>query len=139
MQIDPTNPSPALSRRQFIRTSSLVAASAAAAVSFPSVVRGAGTKPINAVVIGLGGRGGGAGQNFLEAVKNTGVNGKIVAVADLFPEQANKATEAPFNLPANKCFSGFDAYQKVLAEPGVNYAILATPPGFRAGHFKACI
>jgi predicted dehydrogenase len=33
----------------------------------------------------------------------------------------------------------FDAYTKALEEPGVNYAILATPPGFRASHFKACI
>lgn len=139
MQTDPTNASSSVSRRQFIRTSSLVAASAAAAVSFPSVLRGAGNKPINAVIIGLGGRGGGAGQNFLEAVKITGANAKIVAVADLFPEQANRGTEQPFGLPADKCFSGFDAYQKVLALPDVNYCILATPPGFRAPHFKACI
>ena len=27
---------------------------------------------------------------------------------------------------------------KALAVPGVNYAILATPPGFRSSHFKAC-
>ena len=139
MQNDQNTPSAAVSRRQFIRTSSLVAASAAAAVSFPNVLHAAGTKPIKAVVIGLGGRGAGAGGNFLEAVKNTGVDGKIVAVADLFPEQANRGTEPPFSLPADKCFSGFDAYHKALAVPGVNYAILATPPGFRAAHFKACI
>src|SRR5215813_11658050 len=139
MSNEQINSSSAVSRRQFIRTSSLVAASAAAAVSFPAVLRGAGTKPINAVIIGLGGRGGGAGANFLEAVKITGVDGKIVAIADLFPEQANRGTEPPFSLPKEKCFSGFDAYQKVLALPGVNYAILATPPGFRAAHFKACV
>ena len=134
-----TNPSPTVSRRQFIRTSSLVAASAAAAVSFPAVLRGAGSKPINAVIVGLGGRGSGAGANFLEAVKQTGVNGKIVAVADLFPEQASKGTEPPFNVPADKCFSGFDAYMKALAVPDVNYAILATPPGFRAAQFRAAV
>jgi predicted dehydrogenase len=44
-----------------------------------------------------------------------------------------------FGVPADKCFSGFDAYQKVLALPGVNYTILATPPGFRAAHFKAAV
>jgi len=26
-------------------------------------------------------------------------------------------------VPEDKCFSGFDAYKKALAEPGVNYAI----------------
>src|SRR5262249_40596291 len=88
---NPSNTSSAVSRRQFIKTSSFVAASAAAAVSFPSVVGAQSKQPINAVIIGVGGRGGGAGENFNEAVKNLGVDGKIVAVADLFPEAAQKA------------------------------------------------
>src|SRR6476469_9258246 len=88
MLTNSSNPTSPVSRRQFIKTSSIVAASAAAAVSFPSVVRAQGKQPINAVIIGIGGRGGGAGGNFMEAVKNLGVDGKIVAVADLFPEQA---------------------------------------------------
>ncbi|HZR15850.1 MAG TPA: Gfo/Idh/MocA family oxidoreductase [Verrucomicrobiae bacterium] len=133
-----SNPSPAVTRRQFIKTSSLVAASAAAAVSFPAVVRAAGKQPINAVIIGIGGRGGGAGGNFLEAVKNLGVDGKIVAVADLFPEQAQRGKDN-FSVPDEKCFSGFDAFRKALEVPGVNYCILATPPGFRASHFRACV
>jgi predicted dehydrogenase len=136
---NPTNTSPAVSRRQFIKTSSLVAASAAAAVSFPAVIRAENQQPINAVIIGLGGRGTGAGGNFLEAVKNLGVQGKIVAVADLFPEAAQRGKEE-LKLPAETlAFSGFDAFQKALEVPGVNYCILATPPGFRASHFRACV
>src|SRR5262249_46604612 len=138
MPNNPIQASPAVSRRQFIKSSSLVAASAAAAVSFPSVLRAQSKQPINAVIIGVGGRGGGAGGNFLEAGKNLGVETKIVAVADLFPEQAKKATEN-FKVPEDKCFSGFDAFRKALEVPGVNYAILATPPGFRASHFRACV
>jgi len=138
MQDQPTTPS-AVSRRDFLRTSSLVAASAAAAVSFPSVLRAQGKQAINAVIIGIGGRGSGAGQDFLNAVKATGVDGKIVGVADLFPEAAKRGAGDPFNVPADKCFGGFDAYKKVLEIPGVNYAIMATPPGFRPVHFKACI
>src|SRR5207248_8985707 len=91
-----------------------------------------------AVVIGVGGRGGGAGRDFLDAVKNLGVDGKIVATADVFAEQARRGKEA-YGVPEEKCFSGFDAYRKALEVPGVNYAILATPPGFRPVHFKACI
>ena len=132
-----TSTSP-VSRRQFIKSSSLVAASAAAGVSFPYVSRAQAKPPINAVIIGIGGRGGGAGQNFLEAAKNVGVEGKIVAVADLFPEQARRGHEH-FQVPEDKCFSGFDAYKKALEVPGVNYAILATPPGFRNIHFKTCV
>ena len=66
------------------------------------------------------------------------MEGKIVGVADIFPKSAKKGAET-FGVPEDKTFSGFDAYQKVLALPGVNYAILATPPGFRASHFKAAI
>jgi predicted dehydrogenase len=116
----------------------MVAATAAAAASFPYVMRAQGKQPINAVIIGLGGRGGGAGKNFLDAAKEAGVEGKIVAVADIFPEAARKGMEH-FELPADKCFSGFDCYKKALEVPGVNYAILATPPGFRAPHFRAAV
>jgi len=138
MQNTSTNQSPAVSRRQFIKNSSLVAASAAAAVNFPSILHAQAKQPINAIIIGIGGRGGGAGQNFLEAAKSVGVEAKIVAVADIFPEQAKRGKEN-FDVPEDKCFSGFDAYQKALEVPGVNYAILATPPGFRAPHFRACV
>lgn len=104
----------------------------------PAILPKSSKMPIRAVVIGVGGRGGGAGRDFLDAVKNLGVDGKIVATADVFAEQARRGKEA-YGVPEEKCFSGFDAYTKALAEPGVNYAILATPPGFRAAHFKACI
>jgi len=138
MQDQSSNPSSAVSRRQFLRNSTLAAATAAAAVSFPSVLHAQAKKPINAVIIGIGGRGGGAGRNFLDACKIAGVDGKIVAVADIFQSQANRGKEH-FQVPAERCYSGFDAYVKALEVPGVNYAILATPPGFRAPMFKACI
>jgi myo-inositol 2-dehydrogenase / D-chiro-inositol 1-dehydrogenase len=128
----------AVSRRQFIKQSSLVAASAAAAVSFPSVVAAQAKQPLNAVVIGMGGRGAGAGKNFLDAAKIAGVEAKVVAVADIFPAQANRGKEA-YGVPEDRCFSGFDSYVKALQVPGVNYAILAAPPGFRPPHFKACV
>lgn len=134
----PTPTSPAVSRRQFLKTSSFATASAAAAVSFPAILHAQSKQSINAIIIGMGGRGGGAGGNFLEAAKVAGVEAKIVAVADIFPEQARRGKDS-FGVPEDKCFSGFDAYVKALAVPDVNYAILATPPGFRPAHFKACI
>ena len=155
MQDDSNNSSSAISRRHFLKSSTIAASAAgtgflagcarnkktvavAAAVTAPAVVNAQAKQPINAVIIGLGGRGSGAGRDFTEAAKAAGVEGKIVGVADIFPEAARKAAET-FGVPADKTFSGFDAYQKVLALPGVNYAILATPPGFRASHFKAAI
>jgi len=138
MQNHPLYSSPAVSRRQFIKSSSLAAASAAAVANFPAVLHAQSKQPINAIIIGLGGRGSGAGANFLEAAKNVGADAKILAVADMFPDKAASGKDN-FGVPADKCFSGFDAYQKALEVPGVNYCILATPPGFRPPHFKACI
>ena len=138
MQDYSNNNSAAVSRRQFLKSSTLAAASAAAAVSFPAVLRAQGNQPLNAIIIGAGGRGSGAGRDFLEGAKLAGADVKIVAVADLYPEQAKHGTDN-FGVPPDKCFSGFDAYKKALEVPGVNYAILATPPGLRPAHFKACI
>jgi predicted dehydrogenase len=126
-----------LSRRNFLKQSSLAAASLAA-VSFPSVLHAQAKQPMNAVVIGMGGRGGGAGKDFLAAAKHVGVDAKIVAVADLFPNAAKNGTGA-YGTPADKCFSGFDAYLKAINEPGVNYVIIATPPGFKPPQVKAAI
>jgi predicted dehydrogenase len=41
-------------------------------------------------------------------------------------------------VPKERRFVGFDAYQKVL-ESGIDLVILATPPGFRPIHLKAAI
>jgi predicted dehydrogenase len=130
-------PAAAVSRRQFLKSSSLAAASAAV-VNFPAILHAQSSQKINAIIIGVGGRGSGAGKNFLDAAKVAGVDGKIVAVADIFPEQAANGKKH-FGVPEDNCFSGFDGYQKALAVPGVNYAIIATPPGFRPPYFKACV
>ncbi len=41
-------------------------------------------------------------------------------------------------VPVDKCFVGFDAYQKVI-DAGVDIVILATPPSFRPEHLAAAI
>jgi predicted dehydrogenase len=130
-----SQPSP-FSRRQFLKSSTLVAA--ASAVSFPAILHAQNKQTLNAAIIGVGGRGGGAGKNFLDAAKIVGVDAKVVTVADAFPEQARRGKEH-FGVPEDKCFAGLDAYQKALEVPGVNYVIIATPPGFRPPYFKAAI
>src|SRR5207302_10375535 len=42
------------------------------------------------------------------------------------------------DVPPDRQFVGFDAYQKVLAA-GIDLVILATPPGFRPIHFEAAV
>lgn len=130
-----------LSRRNFLKTSSLVAAGAAT-MNFPSVLAQAKI-PIRAVVIGAGGRGTGAGGDFLEAAKAAGVDGKIVGVADAFQNRIdgclNEWKKKGAEIAPGNAVAGLDSYVKVLQIPDVNYAIIAGPPGFRAPHFKACV
>lgn len=133
-----TPPSDNVSRRHFLRSSSLAVAGTVAAVNLPSILHGQEKAAINAVIIGVGGRGSGAGKNFLDAAKAVGVEGKIVAVADIFPDHA-RGGQSNFGVPEEKCFSGFDGYVKAINQPGVNYVIIATPPGFKPSQFKAAI
>jgi myo-inositol 2-dehydrogenase / D-chiro-inositol 1-dehydrogenase len=132
-----------VSRRQFIRNSSLLAASAAAVASFPNLLH-AQTKPkLNAAIIGTGGRGSGAGKDFLDAAKEVGVEANIVALADISADQVARCRQNISRLgvqvASENCFHGFDSYLKAINVPGVNYVILAAPPGFRPAHFQAAI
>jgi myo-inositol 2-dehydrogenase/D-chiro-inositol 1-dehydrogenase len=94
---------------------------------------------LRAGVIGCGGRGTGAAINFL----NSGPNLQIVALGDTFKDRVDKCKasilkEKGQDVPEDKCFVGFDAFQKVL-EAGVDIVILATPPSFRPEHLAAAV
>ncbi len=94
---------------------------------------------LKAGVIGCGGRGSGAAIQFLSA----GPNLQIIALGDTFKDRIDicnagieKKTGA--KVPEEKCFVGFDAFQKVIAEP-IDVVILATPPFFRPEHIAAAV
>lgn len=96
-------------------------------------------KPLKAAVIGCGGRGTGAAFNFL----NAGNDLSIVACADMFQDRLDKfraelKDKKNIEIPDDKCFTGFDAYKKVL-ELDIDIVILATPPYFRPEHFRAAV
>ena len=96
-------------------------------------------KLLKAGVIGCGGRGSGAIQNFMDA----GPNLTIVALGDMFPDRianCRKLLKDKYNvdIPEDKCFSGFDNYKKVI-DAGVDVVIDASPPAFRPRHFKAAV
>jgi len=94
---------------------------------------------LKAGVVGCGGRGTGAAVNFVDA----GPNLEIVALGDVFQDQLDKCRNSlrearGIEVADNNCFTGFDAYQKVI-DSGVDVVILATPPFFRPHHAKAAI
>jgi predicted dehydrogenase len=96
-------------------------------------------KKLNAGLVGVGNRGTGAALNFISA----GPDLNIVALADVFQDKVDAGRERFAKLkkeiPAENCFSGFDAYKKLMALPEVDVVILATPPKFRPEHFKEAV
>jgi len=154
-----------LSRRRFLRQSSLAAAGAAAAcLQFPSVARGQVTAldKIKVGVIGCGGRGTGAVLNVLGAATNviypsagyhtedaaTGAavankDIEVVALADVFLDRVQgcraQLARIGIRVPENRCFTGFDAYLKLLELPEINYIVHATPPHFRPQQVLAAV
>jgi predicted dehydrogenase len=109
----------------------------------------AGDDKIRIGIIGCGGRGMDAMRDCVEASESV----ELVAMADLFKEQIDKALKdfkegnpdkkrAPLqrgiNVIPERCFDGFDAYQKLLATD-VDLVMLAAPPHFRPIHLKAAV
>lgn len=95
---------------------------------------------LKAGIIGCGGRGSGAAVNFLEAGGSTV---QVTALADVFQDRIDSCAEkikkeTGQEVPAENCFIGFDAYEKVL-DSGVDIVILATPPKFRPQQFEAAV
>ncbi len=143
-----------ISRRNFLGTS---AAAGLGSLTIPAFVTGCSSEPrkkvevtafldqapdgqeLKAGLIGCGGRGTGAAIDFL----NAGPNLKIVALGDVLQDKITSCREElkkqkGAEVPDEKCFVGFDAFQNVL-DSGVDMVILATPPYFRPEHFAAAI
>ena len=96
-------------------------------------------KPLKAGIIGCGGRGSGAAFNFLEAANDV----TITALGDVFQDRLNNLrndlkSAKDINIPAENCFTGLDAFQKVI-DSDVDVVIVATPPVFRPEHFRYAV
>jgi predicted dehydrogenase len=96
-------------------------------------------KVLKAGLIGCGGRGTGAAANFLDA----GPNLQITALGDVFQDRLDQCRaqlkkEKNVEIADDKCFIGFDNYQKVI-DSGVDVVLLCTPPHFRPVHIEAAV
>ena len=132
-----------VSRRKFVQGSVVVAGSALTtkALFARGLVGAADLLRIG--LIGCGGRGTGATAQALAADPNV----KLVAMGDTFIDhvenslaklKADPKIAGKIDVPAERRFSGFDNYQKVL-ESGIDVVLLAEPPHFRPKHLKAAI
>ena len=105
---------------------------------------------IKIALVGCGGRGTGAVTQALLTKQNV----KLVAMADAFRDRLDKCYKTltaenmsssgikgnlkdRVDVPEERKFIGFDAYQKAIALADV--VILATPPGFRPIHFEEAV
>ena len=132
------------SRREFFTTTGRVAgASALAGVAVPRV-HAAEDNTIRLALVGCGGRGTGAAANALSVQRGPT---RLVAMADVFGErlatsykQLAKRPGDQVDVPEDRRFVGFDAYQKAIdcLRPG-DVVILTTPPAFRWVHFAYAI
>lgn len=125
------------SRRGFLHGTAATAATA-------SFLRAADvSQEIKVGLVGCGGRGTGAAAQALQADDYA----VLTAVADIDRERVDGCLEAvekrhegknKVRVDRKNRFLGLDAYQSVI-DSGVDVVLLATPPGFRPMHLRACI
>jgi len=130
-------------RRDFLKTSSLIAAGGAldGSLSIARSAHAASDETIKIALIGCGGRG---TEACSQALSTTGPV-KLVAMADAFKDRLEGSHRTLSNkhrdrvdVPEDHKFVGFDAYQKAI-DSGIDMVVVATPPGFRPIHFAAAV
>lgn len=129
------NRSQFMNRRTFLGTTSFAGVSLAATPLFANVAGASGK--VKVALIGCGGRGNGALDDFLAACKVLGLDAQVVAVGDAFKDRA-EGVGKKHGLPAEMCFGGYDAYQKVVATD-CEFVLNAAPPAFRPLHLAAAV
>src|SRR5947208_1594548 len=136
-----SNFSDKLDRRKFIGG---VAATAGIMFIKPELVRGtSANSDVRVGLLGCGGRGTEDASNLVD----TG-SARVVALADLFPDQLETARkhfdeiQQAKSFPAldpKQLFVGPDAYHKILASKEIDAVVIATPPYFHPMHLEAAV
>lgn len=150
-----TEVSSTASRRSFLQTASAASVSAAwLAAPLQAQAFAAGTDAVKVALVGCGNRGSGAAAQAL----STGMNVKLWAMADAFPDRLDDSLHAlqvggkvgRYNIEKGKGFGdlidvspdrrfvGLDAFRKAI-DCGSDVVILTGPPGFRPQHFEYAV
>jgi predicted dehydrogenase len=140
------------SRREFMKQGTILAGGILTAPLFANANYFSGADAvIKVALIGCGGRGTGAAMQALLTKQNV----KLVAMADAFKDRIDSAykqlnaddlsdwsgvkgnVKNKIDVPEERMFVGFDAYQKAI--PLADVIILTTPTGFRPIHFEEAV
>lgn len=126
-------------RREFLLAT---AAAGTLALSLPPAAHAAGSDLLKVGLIGCGGRGSGAATQALRADQNV----KLWALGDAFDDRLQTSLKAisrgegladKVDVPAERQFVGFNAYQQVI--DCCDVVLLCTPPQFRPLHLQAAV
>ena len=132
------------SRRDFLKSTTRLAAGSALAAAIGTRIYAAENNTINLALVGCGGRGTGA---VADAFAAKGGPVKLIAMADVFEhrlkasfDSLNSAFADQVHVPEGRRFVGFDAYKKAIdcLTPG-DVVILATHAAFRPLHFEYAV
>ncbi len=134
---------PSSSRRAFHAATCTGLGAVVTTSSLARMVHASDDDTIKVGLIGCGGRGSGAAIEALQADRNV----RLVAMGDAFGDRLQMSLKAiqrkpeiaaKIDVPIERQFVGFDAYQRVI-DSGVDVVLLATPPHFRPMHLKAAV
>ena len=138
------SPHETATRRDFLKsTGTITTASLVGLPGLQSVVHGGVDDTLRVGLIGCGGRGTGAASQALMADKRV----RLTALADVFEDRleasleslkTSKELDQKIDVPPERRFTGFNAYQQLIAS-NVDVVLLTTPPHFRPLHLKAAI
>jgi predicted dehydrogenase len=134
--------SPFPSRRRFLKTSAAIAGAALGApLAVERSAHAAGSGAIRIGLIGCGGRGTKAAANAM----NAGADVRLVALADLFPEnlrgsleELKKSKPDQVDVSEERRFLGFDAYQRLIATD-VDVVLIAAASHFHPTMLAAAV
>lgn len=133
-----------VTRREFVKTTA-AAAGAYALGGLAARAYAGGSDTIKVGLIGCGGRGRGAAVQALRA----DAGAVLTSVGDIFPERIESGLAGMMEamgdqaaqkvqVPQDRRFVGFDAYQKVI-DSGVDVVILTGYPNSRPEHLRAAV
>ncbi|MGE3107895.1 MAG: Gfo/Idh/MocA family protein [Phycisphaerales bacterium] len=150
-----------MTRRTFVKTAAVVVPTVAGAAGgmgsitglahamAPSGFFAEGSDTIRLGLIGCGGRGTGAATQALGAdggcvlesmgdVFKERIDSSLKNITDHMREQVGDKVGQRVDVPAERQFVGWDAYQRVI-DSGVDVVLITGYPGFRPQHLKAAI
>lgn len=131
------------SRRNFLKASAIASGALLSGIPVARVGAAETRRKFKVALIGCGGRGKGAAENFREAIQylnqklNWQLECEFVATGDFFQGSAEGAGNG-LGVPKERCFGGGDCYRKVL-EQNPEIVLMGQPPVFRPLHFEAAI